>query len=99
MVPGSSVRVRNRANVMSPTLRKPDHLPPTEIRAAVLSILDASHGAMQSEIPAAVARLLGFQATSPQLKAFIESQVQKMVRTGKVEEGNGMLKAFLARTE
>lgn len=91
-MPASTMRVRNRANVMSPTLRKPDHLPPTEIRAAILAILDASHGATRSEIPSAIARLLGFQATSAQLKAVIESQIAKLVRAGKIEEANGMLK-------
>jgi very-short-patch-repair endonuclease len=97
-LPSSTVRVRNRANVTSPTLRKPNHLPPTEIRAAILSILDASHGATRSEIPAAVARLLGFQATSAQLKAVIESQIDTLVRAGKIEESNGLLKAVTVQS-
>ena len=83
---------------MSPTLRKPDYLPPTEIRAAILAILDASHGAMRSEISPAVARLLGFQATSAQLKAVIESQIDKLVRAGKIEDVNGMLKVVPAQS-
>ncbi len=91
-LPGSAVRVRNRANVMSPTLRKPEHLPPSEIRCAILSILDASHGAARTEIPVAVARLLGFQSTSAQLKAVTESQIGNLVRAEKIEEVNGMLK-------
>lgn len=91
-MPASTVRVRNRSNVMSPTLRKPDHLPPPEIRAAILAILDASHGAMRSEIPSAVARLLGFQATSAQLKAVIESQIANLIRAKEIEETNSMLK-------
>jgi hypothetical protein len=91
-VPGAAVRVRNRANVMSPTLRKPDHLPPSEIRAAILSILHASHGATRSEIPAAIARLLGFQATSAQLRAAINSQIDGLTRDRKIDEANGMLR-------
>jgi hypothetical protein len=77
---------------MSPTLRKPDHLPPPEIRAAILAILDASHGATRSEIPSAIARLLGFQATSAQLKAVIESQIANLIRAKEIEETNSMLK-------
>jgi very-short-patch-repair endonuclease len=95
---GCVARVRNRANVMSPTLRKPDHLPPTEIRAAILAILDASHGATRSEIPSAVARLLGFQATSAQLKTMIESQIGKLVRAGTLGDVNGMLKVVLLQS-
>lgn len=91
-MPKSTARVRNRANVTSPTLRKPDYLPPTEIRAAIQSILDASHGAMRSEIPSAVARLLGFQATSAQLMAVIESQIENLIRVRGIEEAHGMLK-------
>lgn len=93
MLPECNVRVRNRANVTSPTLRKPEHLPTVEIHAAVLSLLEANHGAARSELPTAVARLFGFQATSAQLKALIDSQVETLVRTGKVNEVNGTLKA------
>jgi hypothetical protein len=93
MLPNCDVRVRNRANVTSPTLRKPEHLPTVEIHAAILSVLQASHGAARSEIPTAVARLFGFQATSPQLKTLIDSQVQRLVLSGRIQEMNGTLKA------
>jgi hypothetical protein len=93
MLPGCNVRVRNRANATSPTLRKPEHLPTVEIHAAVLSLLEANHGAARNEIPTAVARLFGFQATSPQLKRLIDSQVQRLVQRGRIEEMNGTLKA------
>ncbi len=93
MLPNCDVRVRSRANVTSPTLRKPEHLPTVEIHAAILSVLQASHGAARSEIPTAVARLFGFQATSAQLKTLIDSQVQRLVLSGKIQEMNGTLKA------
>ena len=93
MLPNCNVRVRNRANVTSPTLRKPEHLPTVEIHAAILSMLQASHGAARSEIPTAVARLFGFQATSAQLKTLIDSQVQRLVLSGRLQEMNGTLKA------
>jgi very-short-patch-repair endonuclease len=93
MLPNCEVRVRNRANVISPTLRKPEHLPTVEIHAAILSVLQASHGAARNEIPTAVARLFGFQATSAQLKTLIDSQVQRLVLSGRIQEMNGSLKA------
>jgi hypothetical protein len=93
MLPNCDVRVRSRANVTSPTLRKPEHLPTVEIHAAILSVLQASHGAARSEIPIAVARLFGFQATSAQLKTLIDTQVQRLVLSGRIQEMNGVLKA------
>jgi very-short-patch-repair endonuclease len=93
MLPGCNVRVRNRASVSSPTLRKPEHLPTVEIHAAILLLLEANHGAARNEIPTAVARLFGFQSTSSQLKTLLDSQVHILVRTGKIEEINGTFKA------
>src|SRR5262249_52399674 len=65
-IPGSPVKVRDRANVTSPTLRKPEYLPQAEVEAAILSVLRASFGATAKELPAAVARLFGFKSTSEQ---------------------------------
>ena len=93
MLPGCNVRVRNRANVTSPTLRKPEHLPTVEIHAAVLSLLEANHGAVRSELPSAVGRLFGFYSTNAQLKTLIDSQFQRLVLSGKLHEMNGTLKA------
>jgi very-short-patch-repair endonuclease len=92
LLPGAAIRVRNRSQVVSPTLRKPDHLPLAEIRSAILSVLEASHGATRSEIPSAVARLLGFQATSAQLRNAISSQIERLSQELRVYESLGMLK-------
>jgi very-short-patch-repair endonuclease len=91
-IPSSLVPIRNRETVSSPNLRKPDMLPPSEIRAAIMSIIGANHGATKAEIPVAVARLFGFKSTSSQLRILIEKQVAKMLRAAVVEETNGMLK-------
>jgi very-short-patch-repair endonuclease len=92
-IPGCEIRVRNRANGVSLTTKRPEHLPPIEIRASILAVLDANHGAKKNEVATAVARVMGFHATSAQLKAIIESQFTKLLRTGKIEELNGMFKA------
>jgi very-short-patch-repair endonuclease len=91
-IPGAAVPIRNRENVTSSNLRKPEMLPPAEIRAAILAIIDVHHGATQRELPVAVARLFGFKTTSSQLRATIESQTDKLLRQGAIEEINGMLK-------
>jgi len=41
-----------------------------------------------------VARLLGFQATSSQLKTLIDYQVQRLVLSGRIQEMNGTLKPY-----
>ncbi|MDC4227117.1 MAG: DUF3320 domain-containing protein [Candidatus Manganitrophus sp.] len=91
-IPDKPVPVRNRRDVSSANLRKPELLPPVEIRAAILALIDTHHGAVREEIPVAVARMLGFKTTSGQLRATIEEQVSKLLRQGTIEEKDGMLK-------
>jgi len=91
-MPAAKVQVRNRENADSASLRRPDMLPPTEIRAAILALIDSSYGAGRREIPVAVARILGFKSTSGPLRATIEAQVGKLLRQNSIHEVNGMLK-------
>lgn len=91
IIPGHPVHVRNREAVSSANLRKPEMLPPAELRAAILAVIDAGHGATKLEIPSAVARMLGFKSTGSQLRAVIEAQRSKLLRQGAIEELNGML--------
>ncbi|PIQ84626.1 MAG: hypothetical protein COV75_01315 [Candidatus Omnitrophica bacterium CG11_big_fil_rev_8_21_14_0_20_63_9] len=91
-VPGASVTVRDRESVSSLSLRKPEMLPPAEIRAAILALVDAHHGATKEEIPVAVARMLGFGSTSSQLREMIQAQTARLNREGLVVEVDGMFK-------
>lgn len=91
-IPSAAVPIRNRSDVSSPGLRKQDMLPPAEIRAAILALVDAHHGATDEEIPVAVARIFGFKNTSGQLRSIIASQTAKLQRQAVIEESNGMLK-------
>lgn len=84
--------IRNRREVSSQGLRKPDMLPPAEIRAAVLAVIEAHHGATGQEIPVAVARVFGFKRNGGQLRSAIEAQRAKLQRQGVIEESNGMFK-------
>lgn len=91
-IPGAPVPIRRRELVDSPNLRKPEFLPPTEIRAAILAVIEAHHGAAEPEIPTAVTRLFGFKSTGSQLRLAIETQTAKLWRQGIIEKSNGMLK-------
>lgn len=89
-IPDKPVPVRNRRDVSSANLRKPELLPPVEIRAAILALIDAHHGAVRKEIPVAVARMLGFKTTSGQLRVAVDEQITKLTRQGTIEERGDM---------
>lgn len=91
IVPNATILVRNRESVSSSTLRKPEMLPPSEVRAAILAVIDAGHGAMKQEIPTAVARMFGFKATGAQLRSVIEAQANRLIRQEDIAQINGML--------
>ena len=91
-IPNASVPIRNREKVSSSTLRKPDFLPLSEIRAAIHVIIDIHHGATAAEIPVAVARVLGFKNTSGHLRRVIENQTARLKRLGTITEASGMVK-------
>ena len=91
-IENAPVVVRSREDVSSPSLRRPEMLPPAEIQAAILALLEAHHGATMVEIPVAVARIFGFKATSGALEEVIMCQLTALRRSGAVEMHNGLLK-------
>ena len=91
-IAGAPVLIRNRENVESSDLRKPEMIAPSEIRAAILIVIDLGHGATQKEIPTAVSRILGFKNTSAQLRYAVEEQIRKLEKQNIIIEMNGMFK-------
>ena len=89
---GYPIPIRNRENVSSPDLRKPERIAPSELRAAILAVIELGHGAAQKEIPTAVARILGFKNTSAQLRYAVEEQIHKLVKQNVITENSGMFK-------
>jgi very-short-patch-repair endonuclease len=84
--------VRDRSDV-SQSLRKPEMLPPAEIRAGAIQIVAANSGASPSDVVTAVSRALGFASTSAQLRAVIEQQLESLVCTGVFTQREGKLYA------
>jgi len=70
-----SISVRDRSEVASTTLRKPELLPPAELRVAALKFIEAHLGATVDETVNGMARMLGFKATSAQLRKVLEETV------------------------
>ena len=89
---GAPAPVRNRENVRSADLRKPEMIPPAELAVAILAVIEVAHGAARNEIPIAVARMLGFKNTSAQLRYAIELQISQLTCQNTIVEMNGMLK-------
>src|SRR5712691_2222402 len=53
-----------------------------EMRVAVLRVVDSKYGARRDETVTIVSRLLGFKATSSQLRAIINCEIDKLVSGG-----------------
>ncbi len=89
--PGTTPKVRDRSQVASPGLRKPEMLPPAEIRVAVVDIVRINFGATNDQIIQAVSRTLGFKSTSPQLRETIQAAVDDSIAVGALSRQGEML--------
>jgi hypothetical protein len=92
MTSGTKVQIRNREQAPAST-RRPESLPPAEVRAAITALVSACHGATREEIPTAVARLLGFKSTTTSLRELVDGQITRLVQDGTLQEANALLKA------
>ncbi|CAA2137671.1 DUF3320 domain-containing protein [Methylobacterium bullatum] len=90
-VPGQTVVARDRSLTASTALRKPEMLPPTEVRAAIREIVEISFGATPDEIVQAAARLLGFRTTGAQIKELIAGQIEVLKGEGALVPQGAML--------
>jgi very-short-patch-repair endonuclease len=86
-----AVVVRDRSQAESRTLKKPELLPPQEIREAIVGLVCDAHGVHRDEVTTVVSRMLGFQATSQQLRERIERQIELLVINGKLRLHSGVL--------
>ena len=83
--------IRDRSEVASAGLRKPEMLPPAEIRAAVSALVEANFGAGRDEIASQVGRLLGFKSTGSQLRQVIEAEIDALVEDGALVDRDGTI--------
>jgi septum formation topological specificity factor MinE len=85
----TQVPIRNRENVRSANLRKPDYLPPQELRAAILLVVQKYFGMSRDEAAVQVARLLGFKSTTAALRKMIDEEISFLLVEQLLEEKNG----------
>ena len=98
-VPGTTSKVRDRSQVASSALRKPEMLPPAEIREAVLHIVRTNFGATSDQVVQTVSRAVGFKSTSNQLREAIQKVVERATADGALVVQAGLLVAVEAVAE
>ena len=87
------VAVRDRSNVRSSSLRKPDMLPPSEIRWAILQAVERNISLNDSACAIEVARMFGYKSTRADLRERVEAQAEELIASGRLERsGNGELR-------
>ncbi len=98
-VPGSRLRVRDRSEARSPSLRRPDSLPPAELEAAILAVVRENYGATDDQVVQSAARAVGFKATSGPLRELLAGVVADAVAGERLSRRNGMLVAGTTAAE
>jgi hypothetical protein len=84
IAPGQPVTVRSRGDVESNTLRRPEILPPEEVMAAIVQVVEENYGAERDKLVQAVARLFGFGSTSVQLREVVERALTDLLDSGRL---------------
>jgi hypothetical protein len=85
-LPDQSVRVRDRSKVESSNLRKPEMLPPSEIRAGLMKIVQTHFAVTHDEAVVETGRLFGSRSTSAQLRDRIDGQISIMLGYGALKQ-------------
>ena len=89
--PQVETKLRDRRNVMSPGLRKPEMIPPSEIAVGIIQVVTTNLGATDDEVALSISRLLGFKATSAQLRGIISQVVDGLIAEGRIFRDGAML--------
>jgi len=80
---------RDRSSVSSTTLRRPDLLPPVEIRTGIRRIVAEQIGVDPSAAVTEVARMFGFLRTGADLEGVIQQELRGMLGDGELILKNG----------
>ena len=83
-IPGREVRVRDRSTISSANLRKPEYLPTVEIKESIKQLLVENMGGKKHEIPSAVAKKMGLNVVSAQLRDLILDNLMQMHSSSQV---------------
>ncbi len=87
----TELRLRDRTQVSSTGLRKPQFLPPQEIEHGILVLTELNHGLRPEEVAKVVSRALGFRALSAQLKGLIDACLERLLASDQLTSTDGIL--------
>lgn len=85
------VLVRDRSEVETATLRKPEYLPPAEIDLAICESVHRNVAAAAEDIAREVSRAFGFKSMSSQLKTVICDRINELVDLGELLENGDQI--------
>ncbi len=80
----STVPVRNRSEVTAANLKKPEMIPPSELRQAIRCLVTEQVGLRRDELPLLVGRVLGFKMASAKLKDVVDKVLTAMLAENEV---------------
>ncbi|MCL6645663.1 MAG: DUF3320 domain-containing protein [Dehalococcoidia bacterium] len=83
-LPGQPSRLRDRSEAPSSTLRSPAMVPPDELAAAIVAVVEKSVGAAPDEIAREVARLLGVKQGLA-LRQALDRQFTRLAQSGSLQ--------------
>jgi very-short-patch-repair endonuclease len=90
-LPNREISVRDRSQVDSLSLRRPEALPPTELRRALITTVDDNFGAPRDALIQAVSRALGYQSLSTQIRETIAAQLRHLIENNELAERDGLV--------
>lgn len=90
-IPGQVPVVRDRSEVLSATLRRPDYLPPSELDTGLMAIVEENLGASVDELVGYLGRQLGYRSTSAQLRSAIADRCDALILQGRLLAKDGVL--------
>ena len=90
-LPGTEPVVRDRSCATSPSLRRPEMLPPTEIRMALVDLVAVNFGATEEQAVQAASRAFGFKSTSAQLRDIILDELKAALLEGVLARQDGLI--------
>ncbi|RWR04138.1 DUF3320 domain-containing protein [Paenirhodobacter populi] len=92
-IPSRAPKFRDRSQVSSSGLRKPEYLPLDEIAVGAIALVEKNFGATVDQLVTEIARCLGFKATSDVLRGRIVGGIEVAQRDGRLMEHGGLLQS------
>lgn len=89
-VPGLQPVLRNRANTVSPGVRKPEMISLPEIAGGAVEITWVNFGATQGQLVSEISKALGFKSTSESLRTRVMAGITTAIEDQRLVEANGL---------